>query len=99
MSNEFRPLNEMERSAIMTWAKKGRIPLSVPLVENIGSLAVSYEFQQGGFCVCILHAYGSRFVYRGASRRSYRDPRKRTTGEMLAFQRAVLYSRPAELLV
>lgn len=36
-------------------------------------------------------------VWRGASRRSYKDPRKPIRGEMLAFSRAILYSRGVEV--
>lgn len=95
MSTEFRTLNENERAAILAAAKKGRIRAEDPRVERLDDLRVSYEKQQGGFCVCTL--INGKHVYSGASRRSYKDPRKPIKGEMLAFARAVLYSRPVQL--
>lgn len=106
MTNEFRTLNENERKAVGSALMKTRIPETHPLVVGIDLLEVSYEKMQGGFCVCIIR---STFwvgdppkkhysVFRGASRRSYKDPRNDIRGEMLAFSRALLYSRPVELL-
>lgn len=102
MSNahEFRPLNELEKGCILAAAKKGKIRAEDPRVERIDKLMVSYEGQQGGFTVCVLmlppsiaRAFDCAAIYRGASRRSYKDARLPVRGEMLAFSRAVLFSR------
>jgi hypothetical protein len=101
---EFRLLNENEKAVILKAVQKNRLKLSHPLVEAMDYLRVSYECMQGGFCVCVLvilrsistPEYG-HIMYRGASRRSYKDPRKPIKGEMLAFSRAVLYSRAVSL--
>lgn len=98
MSTEFRPLNENEKAVILKAAKKGRLHMDDARVIDIDAAGVSYEKMQGGFCVCLLTIYhpsnATMTIYRGASRRSYKDPRKPIKGEMLAFSRAVLYSRP-----
>lgn len=104
-SREFRPLNEHEKAVIRKAVDKGRLLLDNPLTST-GELLVSYESMQGGFCICLIRQqfsigtcvkiHGNRF-WRGASRRSYKDPRKPIKGEMLAFSRAVLYSRPVEV--
>lgn len=109
-STKFHPLSDNEKSCIMAAAKKGRIKADHPLVLYLNSeranaapsILVSYENMQGGFCVCILELMtidsGMSVLYRGASRRSYKDARNPIKGEMLAFSRAVLYSRPVELV-
>lgn len=102
---EFRPLNENEKAVIMSAVKKGRVLPTSYLVSCLDYVKVSYEPMQGGFCVCLvcLTFLGGesiqfrKLVWRGASRRSYKDPRKPIKGEMLAFSRAVLYSRPVEI--
>lgn len=88
---------------------RSRIPANDARVVDIDSLVVSYERMQGGFTICILLLRGQTvedmlgepiddkypdLLWRGASRRSYRDARNPVRGEMLAFSRAVLYSRP-----
>lgn len=102
---EFRPLNSNEEKVITHLASTGRIKIDDIRLLNLERLKVSYEYMQGGFCVRILVInksvsmpleFGS-LVWRGASRRSYKDPRKPIRGEMLAFSRAILYSRPVEL--
>lgn len=99
-STAFRPLNSNETFAIGSALAKCKIPFDHPLADPNLMASVSYENMQGGFCVCIIviPAYPHRLVLRGASRRSYKDPRKPIRGEMLAFSRAILYSRPVELL-
>lgn len=91
ISTSFRPLNEHELLAIKQANTKGKIPDTHPLVVS-DTTRVSYEKMQGGFCVCVVIVEKSRtsiefgyLVYRGASRRSYKDPRKPIRGEMLAF--------------
>lgn len=102
-SSKFRPLNANETIAIGSAYAKGKIPESHPLLNPNVTTLVSYENMQGGFCVCVVIIPKSSYseygylVYRGASRRSYKDPRKPIRGEMLAFNRAILYSRPVEL--
>lgn len=105
-STEFRKLNEAERLLISTAAKKGRIPASDPRVTDIDNLVVSYEKLPGGFTVCVLvtylepttsASYDCPIIYRGASRRSYKDIAKTIKGEMIALSRAVLYSRPRRI--
>lgn len=98
-SSGFRPLNDNERLAIMSLAKKGKILSDDIRILKSENLLVSYENMQGGFCVCIVEytdrvAGGDSIVWRGASRRSYKDSRNPVKGEMLAFSRAILYSRP-----
>lgn len=100
--SDFRPLNDNERLAIMSLAKKGKILSDDIRILNSEGLLVSYENMQGGFCVCIVEytdrvAGGDSIVWRGASRRSYKDSRNPVKGEMLAFSRAILYSRPVTL--
>lgn len=104
--NAFRPLNENERHAIATANAKKKLPDNHPLVESIrnNTSKISYENMQGGFCICIVIIQKSLsspefgyLVFRGASRRSYKDSRNPIKGEMLAFSRAILYSRPVEL--
>lgn len=107
MPTNFRPLNANEKAAILAAAKKGRLRADDPRVEFLDDLVVSYESQQGGFQVALLtFVPGSGRIgvgpllgtlYRGASRRSYKDPRNRVKGEMLAFSRAILFSRPTPL--
>jgi hypothetical protein len=104
-STVFRYLNSNEITAINSAAVKGKIPESHPLLNPTIDALVSYENMQGGFCVCVivipmdgtLSRSSTPLVLRGASRRSYKDPRKPVRGEMLAFTRALLYSRPVEL--
>lgn len=86
---------------------QSRIPADDLRVIHHNHVQVSYERMQGGFTICILwlilHSDDpeqpptSFYIWRGASRRSYRDPRKPVRGEMLAFSRMVLYSRPVVL--
>jgi hypothetical protein len=100
----FRHLNTNETIAIGSAYAKGKIPESHPLLNPSVDALVSYENMQGGFCVCIIiipnspHQESGFTILRGASRRSYKDPRKPIRGEMLAFSRAILYSRPVELI-
>jgi hypothetical protein len=104
-STSFRPLNDNEKKALVAIYEKGKLGVDNPFYLSIDRVVVSYERMQGGFCVCIVAIsksiispleFGS-LVLRGASRRSYKDPRKPIRGEMLAFSRAILYSRPVEL--
>lgn len=97
ISTSFRPLNENELKAIMYAVQKGKIKDNHPVFQDANVVKVSYEKMQGGFCVCVLIVPTFGYIYRGASRRSYKDPRKPIRGEMLAFSRAILYSRPVEL--
>lgn len=96
--SKFRPLNENEIKAIESAKRKGKIVGPHPILSD-GDATVSYEKMQGGFCICIIIArYQSKsFMFRGASRRSYKDTRNDIRGEMLAFSRALLYSRPVEM--
>lgn len=89
---EFRHLNENEKSYIQSAYRKGLVPLDKPLISFLDHLTVSYEQMQGGFCVRIVRI--GYTLYRGASRRSYKDRPNPILGEMLAFKRAILYSRP-----
>lgn len=97
MSNEFRTLNEQELRAIA----KSRLPEGHVLRRS--NTQVSYETQQGGFCVCVLLAQEEagnswrQVIFRGASRRSYKDPKNKVKGEMLAFLRAIRCSRPVAI--
>lgn len=99
--NTFRLLNENELTAIKSAMAKKKIPESHPFVTAPNLAEVSYENIQGGFCVCIVKTpigiENGYLVYRGASRRSYKDARNVLRGEMLAFNRAILYSRGVEL--
>lgn len=105
ISTSFRPLNEHEIQAIASSRARGKLGHDHPLVLAANLARVSYEKMQGGFCVCVIvyvmpsdiPSDPSYLVLRGASRRSYKDPRKPIRGEMLAFSRAILYSRPVEL--
>ena len=101
----FRELNENERNAIASARAKGKLLNNHPLnVEETNAVKVSYEKMQGGFCVCVI-VIQKRFssnefgylIFRGASRRSYKDTPNSIKGEMLAFRRAILFSRPVEL--
>lgn len=101
-TNEFRPLNENERGVILKAAQKGRIKENGIFTLPWDRFKVSYESMQGGFCICVIKfersiLEGGSLILRGASRRSYKDPRKHIKGEMIAFSRAVLYSRPIEV--
>jgi len=96
----FRLLNENEKSCILKAAGKGRIKDHMVLWSE--ELQVSYEYMQGGFCICILvfddrANADKKLIWRGASRRSYKDQRNPIRGETLAFSRAILFSRPVEL--
>ena len=97
---DFRPLNPLEISSIENAVKKRRLPADSPLYTDSGQVVVSYECMQGGFTVCVvaLECADGLILWRGASRRSYRDARNALRGEMLAFSRAALYSRPSNLL-
>jgi hypothetical protein len=99
-SRNFRPLNTLEMKTVVHMVQTKRIPEDHPLINFLDEAQVSYENMQGGFCVCIIlldsKALGS-FLWRGASRRSYKDPRKPIRGESLAFSRALLYSRAVEI--
>lgn len=95
--SKFRPLNENERKAITYAVQKGKIKDNHPLFHDAHIARVSYEKMQGGFCVCVILLKTFGYLYRGASRRSYKDTRNDIRGEMLAFSRALLYSRPADL--
>lgn len=101
---EFRELNDLEKMQINLAVRQGRIPSWHELYTHIDQWRVSYEKMQGGFCICVLvlSIYDGHFnelhkIYRGASRRSYKDKRNETFGCMKAFGRAILYSRAAEL--
>ena len=59
----------------------------------INNCLISYETLPGGFTVCIL-VTGREQIYRGVSRRSYKDRHNPIRGRMLALRRAVLYSSP-----
>lgn len=103
MSSSFRPLNENEIKAIQSAVSRNRISLGHPLT-SIDNVKVSYEKMQGGFCICVIviqkNISSPEFgylIFRGASRRSYKDTRNPIKGQMLAFSRAILYSRPVEL--
>lgn len=65
-------------------------------------LSISYQYLPGGFLVCILMCtippdHVTRYMWRGVSRRSYKDRPNRIRGEMLAFGRAVFYSYGVEI--
>lgn len=107
MSNPslFRPLNDSEKTLISALVRRRKLGEFDNRSSDYDVLRVSYENMQGGFCVCILifdpsldaHSPVSpeeRCLYRGASRRSYKDSRNQLRGEMMAFRRAVLYSHP-----
>jgi len=104
----FRPLNQNEIQALRKIGRK--YELKDPSIANypFAYLEVSYEFLQGGFCVCIIiqremtkHRNVSsrhiKAIYRGASRRSYKDTHNDTKGEMQAFCRALRCSRGVEV--
>lgn len=65
--------------------------------------SVSYQQLSGNFLSCIVlynrtdeHTHYS-VLWRGVSRRSYKDRPNRIHGEMLAFSRAVFYSYGVEI--
>lgn len=107
----FRKLNQAEIDAICRLATRGHVPSDDLRYAMYDKLKVSYERMQGGFTACLLvldrieklgelgEITGQRTItiWRGASRRSYKDVRKPIRGEMLAFRRAVLYSRPVTI--
>lgn len=102
---EFRLLNENEKKAIDSCHKRGHLESNHYLVVYKDLVKVSYERMQGGFCVCCIVVpidprtpSAGFFIFKGASRRSYKDTRNPIRGEMLAFSRAILYSRPVELI-
>lgn len=106
MTTEFRPLNQREKNVIFAAADKNRIPADDPRLSNYNSLQVSYERMQGGFAVCVLvldSGTGLKedptktLIWRGVSRRSYKDKANPVRGEMLAFSRAILYGRAVTL--
>lgn len=81
---------------------QSRIQPEDPRHVHHNHLRVSYETMQGGFTVCVLvlklweggKEDMTTYIWRGASRRSYKDRRKPVRGEMLAFSRTIFYSRP-----
>lgn len=99
--NEQRALNKLREANRL---KDARLAIRAQLTED---LEVSYQFLQGGFCVCIIVCYeqparknSPRYiaaVYRGASRRSYKDAPNIVKGEMQSFCRALKCSRGVEL--
>lgn len=97
--SKFRPLNDHEEQMITRLIDKGRIHSTDPRATKPSK--VSYESMQGGFCVCTLLVYdipaNKTYLYRGASRRSYKDRRNPVRGKILAFSRAVLYSHAVEI--
>lgn len=95
----FRPLNIAERAMITSLVQRGKLPTDDDRYNWISSFMVSYENMQGGFCICILLDTRYSLLYRGASRRSYKDSRNQLKGEMMAFRRAVLYSRGSKLTI
>lgn len=104
MTTEFRELNQREKNTIFAAADKNRIPADDLRISDAENLLVSYERMQGGFTVCVLtlERYGSDLepqvvIWRGVSRRSYKDKPNAIRGEMLAFSRAILYSRAVTL--
>ena len=103
---EFRPLNHREWDTIAILIRRRKLPESAsPLVlateDGLPVIKVSYETMQGGFCVCVILVSSEEssvfYLYRGASRRSYKDKDKPVRGEMKAFIRTILYSRPQEV--
>lgn len=102
----FRPLNDLERRAVLSLSHRERLSDSIPTF-RLDDMEVSYEFMQGGFCVCVILLYFSmkrknstryiETIFRGASRRSYKDPRNTVKGEMQAFCRAMECSRGMEI--
>lgn len=102
---DFRPLNDNEKSAVVIAMQKRKIPTNHPLYSSLDHAKVSYQNLPGGFCVCLVSVPKSisnppefgYLLYRGSSRRSYKDPKNPVRGEMLAFSRALFYSRPVEL--
>jgi hypothetical protein len=84
----FRSLNSHEKTALWNLDYSHLNPHTT---------TVSYEFMQGGFCVCLIQISendSTVSLLRGASRRSYKDKQNRVSGEMKAFVRALKYSRP-----
>lgn len=104
-SSEFRPLNSSEWEAITALDQRNKLPdSSVTLADALSTssiVQVSYETMQGGFCICVILVPSEEsdvfYLYRGASRRSYKDKDNPTRGEMKAFIRAILHSRPKEV--
>lgn len=87
---------------------QSRIPLLDLYHIHHNHFRVSYERMQGGFTVCLLVLVGlanenpendpvTVYLWRGVSRRSYKDKLNPIRGEMLAFRRAVLFSRTVTL--
>lgn len=97
---DFRPLNQSEVTAIESLLRKGHLTPDQPIVTRIRDLEVSYESHGGGFCVCLIifkwpvDDNSWYLIWRGASRRSYKDKKNQLRGQMLAFRRAVLFSKP-----
>lgn len=92
--NAFRPLDSFEIQVVESALSRGRLPCADPRSVWIDKLAVSYESLPGGFYVCILMLDTDHpLLYRGVSRRSYRDKHNSIKGRMLAFSRAILHSR------
>lgn len=50
----FRSLNEHELTAIESSLAKRKLDESHPLVTSPENAKISYEFMQGGFCVCLI---------------------------------------------
>ncbi len=94
-SRDFRPLSTLEMKTVLHMVQTKKIPEDHTLMHYLDSARVSYENMQGGFCVCIIIV--GNILWRGASRRSYKDPRKPIRGELLAFSRALLYSHAIEI--
>ena len=111
--NEFRPLNANEKHTLIQLSNDKRLAFKINhsldlLSQSVDRLRVSYERLQGGFCVCLLVVDKSdksvahpdehnSLVWRGVSRRSYKDKPNSIKGEILAFKRAILYSLPVEI--
>jgi len=106
MRGSFRPLNDLEIRAIRSLNRSMRLSKHIEAF-RLEDMEVSYEFMQGGFCVCVVLVYSVakrknsvryvETVFYGASRRSYKDPRNSTKGEMLAFCRAMKSSRGTQI--
>ena len=101
----FRALNDREQQAISSLDGKDKLSKGFPWW-RADDMEVSYEFMQGGFCVCIIFLYEPvskrslrlvEAIFRGASRRSYKDPRNTVKGEMQVFCRALECSRGVEI--
>lgn len=105
--SSFRSLNVREVQALSSLSLGEKLKDSKLNEASADEMEVSYEFMQGGFCICIIIVYEQptrrnqpRYisaVYRGASRRSYKDPRNTVKGEMQAFCRALKCSRGVEI--